>query len=342
MTKDERLAAIEELETLRKSRLLTYITADRGVAHAPIAEDVLRIAYDHVKKLAATDGIEKLDLFLYSRGGDMMFPWPFVNMLRAFFPQVSVLVPFKAHSAATFISLGADEIVMTPLAELTPVEPTIKMPFNPNDPLNAANKLGINVEDVAAYFDFTRNRASIDSENGKASALTALTGQVHPIALGHVHRFHRLASLQTKKLLGLHMDAEKDHAMIEDISESLVSRLFAHEYRIGRREARELGLKAVDATDNEEQAIWRLFEGYETAMDLRTPIIPMHSMFPANQADAQLADVKLVYVESGEQTDVFVADFEFVRTPTATPPGQTQRWGPQIQMTTLRQAWATE
>jgi hypothetical protein len=342
MTKDERLEAIKALEEVRGSRVLAYVTADRGVANAPISEDVLRIAYDHVRGLVDGQGPKKLDLFIYSRGGDMMLPWPLVNMFREFFDDFSALVPFKAHSAATFIALGADEIVMTPVGELTPVEPTVKMAFSPSDPSNPANKLGINVEDVAAYFEFTRDRAEVDSEAGKAAALGDVTRQVHPIALGHVHRFHKLASLQSEKLLSLHMDTEKDHAQIEDIKKSLVSRLFAHEYRIGRREARALGLNAVDATADEDAAIWQLFEGYEAAMDLRVPVLPTHSMFPPNDSRAELDGVKLVYVESGVRTDVFAADFEFTRTPAQTPPGQPQRWGPQVQMTILRQAWATE
>ncbi len=340
MTKDERLEQIAELERLRGSRVLTYLTADRGVAHAPISEDVLRIAYDHLRGLRR-DGVEKLDLFLYSRGGDMMLPWPLVNAIRSLFPKFSVLVPFKAHSAATSISLGADEIVMTPLAQLTPVEPTITMQFNPSDPATQ-QKLGINVEDAAAYFEFATERAGIDTPDGRAAVLSELTRQVHPLALGHVHRMHRLASVQSEKLLGLHMDADTERAQIGDIAESLVSRLLAHEYRIGRVEARAIGLKAVDATPDEEEAIWKLFEGYETTMELTTPVMPMHSMFPPADATTTLADVKLVYVESEVQTDVFTADFELTRVPAQAPPGAPPRWGPQVQLTILRQGWARE
>jgi hypothetical protein len=340
MTKDERLELIGKLEEIRGSCVLAYITADRGIAHAPIAEEILRIAYDHVRELAKEK--KNLDLFLYSRGGDMMLPWPLVTTLRSLFPSFRVLIPFKAHSAATFISLGADEIVMTPIAQLTPVEPTVTMTFNPLDPTNPGNRLGINVEDVAAYFEFTRDRAGIDSESGQTAALTELTRQVNPIALGHVHRFHKLARLQSEKLLSLHMTEDGEKAQIADIAESLVSRLFAHEYRIGREEARGIGLKAVDASEDEEKAIWDLYEGYESAMELRKPVLPSAAVFPPGDANADMKDVKLSYVESRIKTDVFHADFEFTRVPAQTPPGQPQRFGPQVQMSILRQEWETE
>jgi hypothetical protein len=340
MTKAERVALIEAVEQTRDSCVIAYVTADRGVAHAPIAEEILRIAYDHARHLAPEG--KALDLFLYSRGGDMMLPWPFVTTLRSLFPSFRVLIPFKAHSAATFISLGADQIVMTPIAQLTPVEPTVTMPFNPVDPTNPGNRLGINVEDVAAYFEFVGDRAGIDSESGQSAALTALTAQVNPVALGHVHRFHKLARLQSEKLLSLHMTEESDKPLINDIAESLVTRLFAHEYRIGREEARELGLKAVDATDEENQAIWALFEAYEESMELRKPVLPSAAVFSPGEAHADMDNVKLSYMESRARTDVFVADFEFTRIPAQTPPGQTQRFGPQVQMTIVRQEWETE
>src|SRR5437016_5657692 len=98
-----------------------------------MSEDVVRVTYDHLLSIGQVD---QIDLFLYSRGGDAMLPWPLVNTIRSFCKRFSVLVPFRAHSAATLTALGADEIVMAPLAQLTPVEPTITMPLNPEDPLS--------------------------------------------------------------------------------------------------------------------------------------------------------------------------------------------------------------
>jgi hypothetical protein len=160
---------------------------------------------------------------------------------------------------------------MTPIAQLTPVEPTITMPFNPPDPANPGRQLGINVEDVAAFMEFVRERAEIASEAGLAQAMTLLAQQVHPIALGNLHRAHRLAKQQAEKLLGLHMDASAQHGQINEIVDNVVSKLWAHEYKIGRREARELGLKAIEAEPELDGAIWNLFEGYESAMMLRKP-----------------------------------------------------------------------
>ena len=57
-------------------------------------------------------------------------------MIREYCDKFSVLVPDKAHSAATMIALGADEIVMSNLSEISPIDPSTANVFNPQDPQN--------------------------------------------------------------------------------------------------------------------------------------------------------------------------------------------------------------
>lgn len=339
MNKEQRLSTIAELEAARGSRVITYLTGDRGIMSTPIGDDVLRIVYDHLRAIGR---VEKIDLVLYSRGGDALLPWPLVTTLRSFCDTFSVLVPFRAHSAATLIALGADEIVMTPIAQLTPVEPTVTMPFNPPDPSSGGTRpLGVNVEDVAAYMRFVKDRGEIESETARAGALAALTSQIHPVALGHLHRYHQLARQQSEKLLGLHMDSKVEHGQISEIVENVVTKLWAHEYKIGREEARTVGLKAVDATAEVDDVLWRLFEGYEAAMQLRSPIIPA-TCFPPNAPHVRLDKLALAYVESTERTDRFEYDLELSRPQAPTAPGQPPQFGSQVQISVARQEWVEE
>ena len=57
-------------------------------------------------------------------------------MIREYCDTFSVLVPYKARSAATMIALGADEIVMSDLSELSPIDPATANAFNRTDPKN--------------------------------------------------------------------------------------------------------------------------------------------------------------------------------------------------------------
>ena len=68
-----RLQLINKIEEQRGSRVIAYITGDRpGVPPAQIAEDAVRHVVEHLRRLGSP---EKLDVFLYSRGGSMDIPW---------------------------------------------------------------------------------------------------------------------------------------------------------------------------------------------------------------------------------------------------------------------------
>lgn len=100
---------IKEIQEIRASKVVVYFTGDRQLAGARIAEDAVRPLYDH---LLAVGKSPKIDIFLYSRGGDVSVPWRIISMFREFCDELSILVPYKAHSAATLMSLGADKILM--------------------------------------------------------------------------------------------------------------------------------------------------------------------------------------------------------------------------------------
>ena len=123
---------IQQIEGLRNSRVITYLTSDRqGPVNARIAGDIIPIISKQLRTIGKTPNI---DLFLYSTGGDTMVPWRLVSMIREYCDKFSVLIPYKAHSAATMISLGADEILMTDLSEISPIDPSTANIFNPQDP----------------------------------------------------------------------------------------------------------------------------------------------------------------------------------------------------------------
>jgi ClpP class serine protease len=71
--------------------------------------------HDHVRALGHVD---KLDVFIYSRGGAIDVPWRLATALRGTADEWNVLVPFRANSAATLLALGADEIVLGRQGEL--------------------------------------------------------------------------------------------------------------------------------------------------------------------------------------------------------------------------------
>src|SRR3989339_256953 len=211
---------IQQIEKLRKSRVVTYLTSDRqGPINARVAMDIIPIISKQLQIIKKT---ENIDLFLYSAGGDTMVPWRLVSMIREYCDKFSVIVPYKAHSAATMIALGADEIVMSDLSEISPIDPSTANVFNPTDPNNPQAKIQISVEDVISYFDLAKNKFGIKSDEDLTKIFNKFmesNPQIHPLALGNVNRTHNLIRLLAKRLLKSHKEPMKEE-QIEKIVEA--------------------------------------------------------------------------------------------------------------------------
>jgi hypothetical protein len=223
-------------------------------------DDQVRVIFDHLLNLPSRP-VEKLDIFLVSNGGNGVIPWRLVSLFREFAKGFSVIIPYRAYSAATLLALGADEIVMHPFGELGPIDPTVSNAFNPKNQFG--QPIGISVEDVKAYISFIK-KTGITHEDELVKTMEILATQVHPLALGNVERFVSQSRMMATKILRTHMDEKSGH-MIDEIVENMTSKLFFHGHPINRKEAKDdLGLKVkMDLPPEVETAIWNLYLDYE-------------------------------------------------------------------------------
>src|SRR6266851_1200545 len=187
MAHQERIPLINEIEHIRGSRVICYLTSLRPGVPSQIAEDQVRIFFDHLLKLPERP-VAKLDVFLCSNGGNGTVPWRLVALFREFAQSFNVLIPYRAYSAASLLALGADEIVMHPFAELGPIDPTVSNDFNPVEQ-GTGRRLPISVEDVRAYVSFIKETVGITHEDELVQVVRVLAEKVHPLALGNVERF---------------------------------------------------------------------------------------------------------------------------------------------------------
>ena len=151
-SRQRRINLIKQIEEKRNSKVIAYITSDRQNLAVSIASDIIPLLHEHILSFKDKER-EKIDLFIYSRGGDSNVPWALVSMIREYCKKgsFSVLVPFRAHSAATVISLGADEVIMTKKGELGPIDATLSSgPYNPIDE-NTRMRLPVSVASYIFY-----------------------------------------------------------------------------------------------------------------------------------------------------------------------------------------------
>lgn len=127
---NNRIDLIDKLEKRRDSRLIIYATGDREgkEVEASIEADVLPVMDQHLNHIGC---VPKLDLLIYSRGGDVLTGSTIANSLRKMADEVNVLVPFRAHGCATSLALSTNQIVAGPRAEFGPISRTT--PHRPYD-----------------------------------------------------------------------------------------------------------------------------------------------------------------------------------------------------------------
>lgn len=274
MPRDERVALIERIEKLRESRVLVYVTGDRPPAGTQLANDAVRPIYDHLREMGH---VPKLDLFIYSRGGDIDVPWRIASALRRVSDAWNVLIPFRANSAATLLSLGADEIVLGPLGELGPIDPfmtlqrQVSQPGGP--PMFVQDNVGI--EDLMAYVKFVQERAGLSDQEALTAALGHLANRLDPVSLGAAYRTHTHIREVAKRMLLSRKHPPTEQTMAT-IIETLAERVYAHGHAIGASDAREMGLPIASEQDPElADALWELLTSYEEHLHLLSPIDPI-------------------------------------------------------------------
>ncbi len=309
MSREQRKKLIEAIEQKRKSKVITYITSDRPNLQQQINEDVVPVLHQHILEIDPSQRTN-LDLFLYSRGGDSNVPWTIVSMFREYCNEgkFDVLIPYKAHSAATVISLGADSIVMTKKAELGPIDITYAGPY---DLTKENQRLPINVEDVNGYFSLLE-RIGCSSAEEKLSAFEKIVTYVHPLSLGHVSRALEQTELVAKRLLNTRAEpfsgAENDN-----IVSQLSAKIFSHSHAISRSEAISiLNMKQVvfaeDESEDIEDELWRLYEAYNDYFDLQEAFDPQSYLISNSLKEHIWGKMPLAIVESGNRVDTLNVD----------------------------------
>lgn len=295
--KEDRKQIMQGIMELRKSNLLCYISGDRQTVSTRVAPDIIPVLYEHLKAFGTCP---RIDLFLFTKGGDVLTTLRMVHLIYEFTDQFCLLVPYKAYSAGTLIGLGASEIVMTKMGELSPVDPNVTGIFNPENTQNAGAKLPISVEDVYSFFSVAKKLLNMKSEESMARVLAHLVDHVNPLALGNIERTHSLIRVVATKLLRMHL---KEETRIKDIVDNLTEKLFSHSYMISRKEAREVGLPVTDSHTQLEELLWALYESYMNDFSLDKPFSPE---FEANR-DGQFGVCSGI-IESYSRLDRYMFD----------------------------------
>ena len=256
-----------KIEVDRHTKIITFVTGDRPCMETQIAPDLVNIFVELLDEIGPT---KKISLILHTNGGQTSAAWRIVNLIRTFCDELEVIIPLKAMSAGTLISLGADRVVMTKQAALGPIDPSLNHPLAPGVPLGPQlQRVPVSVEAVRGYLDAAKDDLQVKDPNILAGILMDLSNKIHPLVLGEIFRSRAQIRFLAGKLIQRQVTNEEK---IKSIIDFLCAEFGSHDYTINRREAADMGLnvekpspefyttlKKVHASYTEQMNSWRVF-----------------------------------------------------------------------------------
>lgn len=314
MNRTDRLQLIEHIQEERASKIIVYFTGDRKGLETKISPDVFPKLHKHLVNIGNQ---ERIDLFLYSTGGITIAGYALVNLIREFCNEFNVIIPFKALSCATLISLGAKEILMTKIGQLSPIDPSIEHPLGPTVqiPGRPGAIAPVNVEDVNAFIELARKEIGLSEEESMKKVFEILASSVNPLVLGAVQRSREQITFLASTIMKYHT---KDEEQIKKCIDILTRERFSHNYIINKREAKEaLGLNIVTPNKKISTFIVDLFNAYNEIIMMDKPYNPEVIL---GESDVKLENFDRAIIESVNLTHVFRTKKEIKRTQ-ITPPG---------------------
>lgn len=247
MDEEKKILLLERLGKLRQSKVIVYFS------YSPLDDRILVPLYRELESIGHTS---KIDLYLHSYGGAVDTPYKVVMLIREFCDQFSVIVPFSAKSAASMIVLGADEVVMGPISELGPIDPLVKHPLYKD--------FWIPVQALRYSFEYIEEMFQ-NSENPEVSEIimNAILNKLDPWLIGDYEKALKASRQYAESLLSNYMLKDDKHK-ISAVTQNLTNGYFSHGYPIGRKEAKEMGLRVTDASGELWQVIWELYLHYQS------------------------------------------------------------------------------
>lgn len=216
-----------------------------------------------VHDLLCKKNFETLDVVLQTPGGDIDAAFLITKVLRNKAKQVNIFVPLYAKSAGTLICLGADQILMTDLSELGPLDTQI---FEQQDggqsgytsALNGFKALEqvqlhtIETLDIATKLILSRSQMKISEAIHLASEFSGHTSgtlytKLNPHKIGEYARALEIGEQYGIMLLTRYRKWNKEKA--ELIVKTLVKQYPSHGFIIDFEELTSLGLPATKIDD---------------------------------------------------------------------------------------------
>ena len=255
----DRQKLYKSISDLRKRPIIAYVTSVRPNLTCPMTGDAISPIIEQIKQIPKDQ--KEIDFLIISNGGDPITALRIIGILRERFTRISVLLPYVAYSAATILSLGADEIIMHPFSNLGPVDP--QMTVSRKNDNGVPEALNFSSEDLRNFIDFIKTDVGIKNPQQLLPAISPLLSDVGSLSIGNAKRSQQLSLRLSEKMLISHMKSKKK---AKDIARALNSSYYHHGYAVSRKEALEIGLDVKYPDTILEDLLWNVWMDFSEEM----------------------------------------------------------------------------
>ncbi len=193
---------------------------------------------------------KSLDVVIDSGGGDIDAAYNLALLFRRYGNEkLTFIIPRWAKSAATLLICAGDEILMTPVAELGPLDPQI----------TEMNPLEQRVERFSPlHIESTLQLIREEFANGNSQLAEGLMQRLQfPLTLGSFKKSLDVGREYVEKLLSSRMlKGEGERA--KSIGELLTTGYADHSWCITIGEVQELGLEAHEIEEEALDIVWKI------------------------------------------------------------------------------------
>lgn len=283
----ERKQKYQAICDMRGHPLISYVTSIRPNLNANMAADSITQIIDQIN--AIPKDVNSIDFLIISNGGDPITALRIMSLLRERFDRITVLLPYVAYSAATILSLGADEIIMHPYSNLGPVDPQLTIAQNTDKGIR--QNFQFSSEDLRNYIDFIRTDVGITDQQHLVSAISPLLNDIGAISIGSAKRGQQLSLTLSEKMLGWHF---ADNTKAKAIAKALNSSYYHHGYAVGRKEATSIGLPIVNPSEELESLLWDIWKDFESEMRCQEPFDVIKEIMQNPASNAAISQAPIV------------------------------------------------
>lgn len=241
---------LNALKTMQLSE--SHKTLLFGSSHLQM--DVLPQLYEALNDIGHCDNLDVI--IVYCRGGEVNVARRIGLLLREFASHVRFIVPYYCQSAATILSLCANEIIAGPMAIFSPIDPQLHGAEN-----GSSGPMSLSAQEIKTFATMAQDWFALPGLDAQTKSLELLSNNIFPPTMASFYRSCEEIKLIATEMLDFQLPHETPEAR-QKIVEKLLFGYHSHEYAISGDDLNKLGLNVKRNKEVEEWA-WSITQAWQ-------------------------------------------------------------------------------